>query len=147
MGAAAALVMAVVLPRWAGNAGVQPEVPAPVTPTAAPSQPPSPVDRPTPAPPVAEQPTTPPAPTVDSTLPGSEVRRSGARQVGSKTFRLVAGEWEDTVFERLAMLPEVQVAAKDREALLSRLPALREYARLGERVTVVHDGTVYRFTP
>ena len=45
------------------------------------------------------------------------------------------------------MLPEVQVAAKDREALLSRLPALREYARLGERVTVVHDGTVYRFTP
>lgn len=147
MGAAAALAIAVVLPRWAGNAGVQPEVSAPVTPTAAPSQPPAPVDWPAPAPPVAVQPATPPALTVDNTQPSSEVRRSGARRVGGKTFRLVAGEWEDTAFERLAMLPEVQVDAAGREALLTRLPALREYARLGARVTVVHDGTVYRFTP
>jgi hypothetical protein len=74
-------------------------------------------------------------------------RRGGERRVGKKLFRMVAGEWIDADYDRLTGLPEVEVTAdSDRRALLARIPALVPYAALGSRVTVVHAGTVYRFS-
>lgn len=73
-------------------------------------------------------------------------RRSGERVVGGKVFRLIAGEWIDGAFDPLAALPVVEVRTPAaRNALLDRLPVLRPYAALGAEVTVVQDGTVYRF--
>lgn len=73
-------------------------------------------------------------------------RRGGTRRVGTKTFRLVAGEWIDSAYDPTALLPIVDVApAKARRDLLARIPALAPYAAIGDRVIVVHDGTVYRF--
>lgn len=73
-------------------------------------------------------------------------RRSGAiRRVQGKTFQLVAGEWIDSAFDPDALLPEVRVASPDaRHELLVQIPALEPYARLGDRVIVVYQGTVYR---
>ena len=60
---------------------------------------------------------------------------------------MIAGEWVDVDYDRLTGLPEVEVTTdSDRHALLARLPALEPYAALGSRVTVVHAGTVYRFS-
>jgi putative zinc finger protein len=74
------------------------------------------------------------------------VLRGAQRRVAGKTFRLVFGEWVDADFDSVALLPEIDVSsAEERAALLARLPALAPYAALGERVRVVHDGTVYRF--
>jgi putative zinc finger protein len=73
-------------------------------------------------------------------------RRGGTRQVGAKTFRLVAGEWIDSTYDPGALLPIVEVASADaRRDLLARLPALAPYAAIAERVIVVHEGSVYRF--
>lgn len=73
-------------------------------------------------------------------------RRSGTRQVGTKTFRLVAGEWIDSIYDPGALLPLVAVAAgDDRRDLLTRIPALAPYAAVGDRLIVVHEGVVYRF--
>lgn len=72
--------------------------------------------------------------------------RSGERVVGGKVFRLIAGEWIDGAFDPLAALPVVEVRTPAaRNALLDGLPLLRPYAALGAEVTVVQDGTVYRF--
>jgi hypothetical protein len=73
-------------------------------------------------------------------------RRSGTRQVGMKTFRLVAGEWTDSTYDPGALLPIVEVAsAGARRDLLARTPALAPYAAVADRVVVVHEGSVYRF--
>lgn len=72
--------------------------------------------------------------------------RGAKRLVAGKTFRLVFGEWIDADFDGTTLLPEVSVSTpEERSALLARIPALAPYAALGERVLVVHDGTVYRF--
>ena len=77
-----------------------------------------------------------------------ETRRSGAKIVGGKTFELVAGRWMDRDFDPTADLPAVTVSSEqERKALFARLPELAAYARLGDRVLVVHGGTVYRFEP
>ena len=92
--------------------------------------------------PAATSPPSPAAPTSEGLL----ARRSGQRIVGGKTFHLVAGEWIDSGYDRLADLPVVQVATPaERAALLARLPALKPYAALGNRVVVVVDAVVYRF--
>lgn len=76
------------------------------------------------------------------------VKRGGERRVAGKAFRLVAGEWVDVRFDPAAALPIVSVAgSEDRAALLARVPPLAPYAGLGERVLVVFEGTVYRFSP
>lgn len=102
-----------------------------------------PPDAPVPAPDVA--PPSPPTPGVSA--PDDLLRRrSGARQVGTKTFQLVAGEWIDSAYDPGALLPVVDVPTADaRRDLLSRIPALAPYAAIADRVTVVHEGTVYRF--
>lgn len=72
-------------------------------------------------------------------------KRAVERTVGGKRFRFEAGEWIDASYDRLALLPVVDVRTpEERTALLERLPGLRPYAALGSRVVVVHDGTVYR---
>jgi hypothetical protein len=61
-------------------------------------------------------------------------------------FRLAGGEWIDAAYDPDALLREVEVSAgTDRAGVLKRIPALEPYAALGRRVTVVHEGTVYRF--
>jgi putative zinc finger protein len=75
-------------------------------------------------------------------------RRGVDRRVGGKTFRWETGRWVDTAFEPAISLPTVDAKGPDaRSALLARLPALAPYAGLGDRVVVVFEGTVYRFSP
>ena len=53
-----------------------------------------------------------------------------------------------TLYDPLAGFPEVEVrSAGERAALLQRIPVLGQFAALGPRVIVVHDGTVYKFGP
>jgi hypothetical protein len=97
--------------------------------------------------PRSSAPTTPP-PATSSPEPADDLlrRRGGARQVGTKTFRLVAGEWIDAAYDPAALLPVVDVeSAEARRELLARIPALTPYAEMAERVLVVHEGSVYRF--
>jgi hypothetical protein len=75
-------------------------------------------------------------------------KRGSERRIGSKTFRFVAGEWVDSAFDPTAGLPVVEArTAGERRALVGRVPALAPFARMGGRVTVVVDGTVYLFLP
>jgi anti-sigma factor RsiW len=127
--------------------------PAPPAPSPAASLPAPAVVDPSTLPPRSSPPTLgtppPPTPAVSGRMDdGLLVKRGGERRVAGKTFRLVAGEWRDAAFDPLAGLPVVDVhGARERSALLSRLPALGPYAGLGPRVAVVHEGTVYRFRP
>ena len=91
----------------------------------------------------------PPAPTV-TVPPGRPdalaTRRNAVRVVNGKTFRLVAGDWIDTAYDPLALLPVRDLVGPDpRTDVLTRIPALAPYAALGTPVTVVHEGVVYRF--
>ena len=114
------------------------------------------------SPPIAPQPSPPPidtAPQPPSPPPTSAVpppadpgslatRRGAAQQVNGKTFRLVAGEWIDSAYDPLALLPVQEIAGPEaRAAVLARIPLLAQYAALGPRVTVAHDGIVYQFRP
>jgi hypothetical protein len=113
-------------------------------------------------PPIAPQPSRPPidtAPQPSSPPPSSAspppadpgslaARRGAVRQINGKTFRLVAGEWIDSAYDPLALLPVQEITGPEaRDALLSRVPLLAQYAALGPRVTVAHDGIVYQFRP
>lgn len=85
-----------------------------------------------------------------STMDGEEplMKRGAARAVAGKTFRMTGGEWLDTSFDVSTALPTVIVRGRDeRSAALQRIPDLVPYAELGDRVTVVWNGTVYRFEP
>jgi hypothetical protein len=76
------------------------------------------------------------------------VKRSGGRVIAGKTFRMTGGEWVDTSFDVATALPTVIVrGGEERSALLQRVPELAPYSELGSRVTVVWQGTVYRFQP
>jgi hypothetical protein len=76
------------------------------------------------------------------------VKRGAARVVAGKTFRMTGGEWLDTSFDFSTALPTVIVRGREeRSAVLQRIPDLAPYSELGDRVTVVFDGTVYRYEP
>ena len=78
--------------------------------------------------------------------PGTIRRSANEREVGGRRFKLEAGIWIDTAYDQFALLPVVDVkTAADRDALLAKLPALKPFIDLGPRVTVVYQGTVYRF--
>ena len=81
--------------------------------------------------------------------PGLLVKRGGGqRTIGGRSFHLRGGEWVDAAFDPAASLPVVRVKGPgDREAIAARVPALAPYLVLGDRVVVVVDGTVYRFSP
>jgi anti-sigma factor ChrR (cupin superfamily) len=84
------------------------------------------------------------------TLDGEEllVKRGAARTVAGKTFRMTGGEWLDTSFDLSIALPTVIARGREeRSAVLQRVPDLAPYDELGDRVTVVWNGTVYRFEP
>ena len=97
-----------------------------------------------PAPPAVTPRMTPPQPTPEPAEDLTRVR-GNERQVDGKTFRFAAGEWIDASYDPQQLLPVVEVTtAAEREDLLRRVPALKPYAALGSRVTVVFGGTVYR---
>jgi hypothetical protein len=117
---------------------------------ALPSEPVSRPDSPTVSPPASTVPPAAGVPTVPRQQPRVDddlMRLRGAeRRVGDKRFKLVSGEWIDTAYDPFGALPIVEARTPvDRVALLERLPALRPFAALGERVTVVYDGTIYKF--
>jgi hypothetical protein len=130
-------------------------LPAPDSPRQAPLPAASPAARDAPAPPEAlvpppssesSAPQVPP-PGVEKPEPLS-TKRGSERRIGSKTFRFVAGEWVDSAFDPTAGLPVVEArTAGERRDLVGRVPALAPFARMGGRVTVVVDGTVYLFLP
>lgn len=103
-----------------------PERPTPGTPTGSPSP-----GSPSTSPPAVQTPT---------------VKRSGGeRNIGGKTFRLVAGEWIDAAYDPFALLPvEIIKTPQERARAVARVPALRAYTPLGPRVTVVVSGVVYK---
>jgi anti-sigma factor RsiW len=68
-------------------------------------------------------------------------RAAGTRSVGSRTFRLVAGEWIDVDYRLTDLMTVVDVRSVDD---LRAHPALGPFTALGRRFTVVVDGTVYR---
>jgi hypothetical protein len=121
---------------------------APLAPSSAPAIAPQPS-----RPPIAvpSQPSTPPPPAAVPTPadPGSLATRRGAVQrVNGKTFRMVAGEWIDSAYDPLGLLPVQEITGPEaRAALLARVPVLAPYAALGPRVIVVNDGLVYQFRP
>ena len=71
---------------------------------------------------------------------------SAVRNVGGKTFYLREGVWTDAEFRAEAGLPEtvLEFGSEAYFALLKREPRLAEFFALGERVTVVLEGRVYR---
>lgn len=76
------------------------------------------------------------------------VTRGAGRVIDGKTFRLIEGQWVDAGFDPAAGLPAVVIqGAEERANLLDGIPALAPYTGLGDRVTVVWQGTVYRFEP
>lgn len=127
-----------------------PATPAPVTPEPVPAPAPSgdappttPVPGPQPSPADPRRGAT-KGPSTSTKSP--DTRRGGVRTVNGKTFRLVAGEWVDSAYDPVDLLPVREAAGPDaRRALLEQLPALAPYAALGTDVTVVHDAAVYKF--
>ena len=76
------------------------------------------------------------------------VTRGATRTVAGKTFRMTGGEWLDTSFDLSIALPTTIIRGREeRSTMLQRIPDLAPYAGLGDRVTVVWNGAVYRFEP
>lgn len=73
---------------------------------------------------------------------------AGVKTVGGKTFYLRDGIWTDSEFKPDARLPETvtKFSSDEYYALLKAKPRLAEFFALGERVTVVFEGRVYRVT-
>jgi anti-sigma factor RsiW len=95
--------------------------------------------------PASAQPSGRPEGVIDESL---LAKRGTSRHVAGKVFRLASDEWLDVGFDPAAALPIVSVkGAEERAAVLARLPALTPYAALGDRVSVLFEGTVYRFSP
>ena len=72
--------------------------------------------------------------------------RAVAQQVGTKTFYQQNGFWQDAEFRAEDSLPEIQVkfAGDEYFNLLKQEKELAQYFALGEQVTVVYKGSVYR---
>lgn len=70
------------------------------------------------------------------------------RQVAGKTFYLRDEVWTDSEFSADAKLPETSVkfASEEYFKLINQLPKLADFFALGESVTVVWQGKVYRVT-
>jgi len=71
---------------------------------------------------------------------------SGIKTAGGKTFYLREGVWTDSEFKPGAGLPEtvVKFGSDEYYALLKQKPQLATFFALGERVTVILAGRVYR---
>jgi Ca-activated chloride channel family protein len=75
-----------------------------------------------------------------------ESASSGIKSAGGKTFYFREGVWTDSEFKPAAGLPEtvVKFGSDEYYALLKQKPQLATFFALGERVTVIHGGRVYR---
>jgi Ca-activated chloride channel family protein len=70
------------------------------------------------------------------------------KQVVDKTFLLQDGSWVDTIFDSNKMRAEPVGFGSDRYfRLLVQYPEMGRYLALGDRVTVVLDGTAYAISP
>jgi Ca-activated chloride channel family protein len=71
---------------------------------------------------------------------------SAIKTAGGKTFYLREGVWTDADFKAGAGLPEtvVKFGSDEYYALLKQKPQLATFFALGERVTVILGGRVYR---
>jgi Ca-activated chloride channel family protein len=79
-------------------------------------------------------------------LKDDETLKVAVRRVEGKTFYLTNGVWTDSEFKADSRLPETAVVFGSDEyfALLKQNPKLGSYFALGERVTVVFEGRVYK---
>jgi hypothetical protein len=66
------------------------------------------------------------------------------KQVGDKTFFKTSNEWVDLAYEEGADVTEIEYLSEEYFALLDRLPAVKDYLALGERVTFVYEKRTYR---
>ena len=75
-----------------------------------------------------------------------ESASSGIKTAGGKTFYLREGVWTDSEFKPGAGVPEtvVKFGSDEYFALLKQKPQLATFFALGERVTVILGGRVYR---
>ncbi|MGH9875201.1 MAG: VIT and vWA domain-containing protein [Pyrinomonadaceae bacterium] len=75
-----------------------------------------------------------------------ESASSAIKTAGGKTFYLREGVWTDSEFKSGTGLPEtvVKFGSDEYFALLKRKPQLGTFFALGERVTVILDGRIYR---
>ena len=75
-----------------------------------------------------------------------ESASSGIKTAGGKTFYLREGVWTDSEFKTGAGVPEtvVKFGSDEYFALLKQKPQLATFFALGERVTVILGGRVYR---
>jgi hypothetical protein len=138
MGLAATVLLAAAIAYRVATPAQQLRQPAPIIVPASPEPENPPAAPAVPAPSVPE-----PAPAAPAPV---EVLRGGARTIGGKTFHLEAGEWVDQAYDATSSLPVLEVSdPRERRRLLKERPALAPYASLGGRVTVVFEGTVYRF--
>ena len=89
----------------------------------------------------AQAPATKPPVSAPPHRPANRTRAVGTKSVGSKTFRLVAGEWIDGDYRRTDLLPVVDIQSRSD---FDRHPDLQRFATVGARFTVVVGGVVYR---
>jgi Ca-activated chloride channel family protein len=84
----------------------------------------------------------------ESTRLDAEYDSRAVKTAGGKTFYLDGDVWTDAEFKADARLPEtvVKFASDEYFALLKQKPALAAFFSLGEQVTVVFDGRIYRVT-
>jgi len=73
---------------------------------------------------------------------------SAIRTAGGKTFYLRDSIWTDSEFKVGSNLPEtvVKFGSDDYFALLKQKPRLAQFLSLGEQVTVIFEGRIYRVT-
>lgn len=78
-------------------------------------------------------------------------KKAAVRAVGAKVFERAAdGTWTDTAIAAAKNVPgETRVVAWSKEyfELVERVPALKPFFALGDRVKVLHDGMLYAVAP
>lgn len=87
--------------------------------------------------------------TVDGASTGAAGNTATVQRVGERTFYMREGVWTDAEIRADTRVPETVVTFGSEEyyALLARVPALARYFALGEQVTVLLDGRMYRVRP
>ncbi len=69
------------------------------------------------------------------------------RHVGRRLFVLQSGTWTDVTFETSLKVVEVAPFSEAYFELVRKLPAIKAYFALGDRVTIAGDGLALKLTP
>jgi hypothetical protein len=72
---------------------------------------------------------------------------ASVRHVGRRLFVLQSGTWTDVTFETSLKVIELAPFSEAYFELVRRLPAIKAYFALGERVVIAGDGLALRLTP